>query len=235
MNVPGRLAVNTSGSFGLPTDAELIRLLDAHAPFGPTSLVPEVSVFYARSLVETWEAAELLAGRILPAPFWAYPWAAGVGLARVILDYPDWVAGKRVLDFGCGGGVAALAAARAGAHEVIANDVDPWALAVARLAADRQGLALTPFATDLTMTGAVRPAFDVLICSDLSYEKQQAPGQRSVLEAARRSGARVLVADAGRAYFRDDRMKLLAKYEIAVPRDLEGVEQRTALVFELLG
>ena len=69
----------------------------------------------SKSLVNIWEAAEHLAGRHLPAPFWAYPWPGGVALARVLLDAPAIVAGLRVVDIGCGGGVAALAAARAGA------------------------------------------------------------------------------------------------------------------------
>lgn len=63
--------------------------------------------------MQVWEAAEKIAGQNLPAPFWAYPWAAGVGLARVVLDREAEFIGKTVLDVGSGGGVAALAAARA--------------------------------------------------------------------------------------------------------------------------
>ena len=225
-----RPEVNTTVD-AVPDDAALIGLLDRHAPFRSIPLLPEISVFYGQSLVETWEAAEKLAGRILPAPFWAYPWAGGVALARVILDHSQWFREKRVLDFGCGGGVAGIAAARAGATHVIANDVDGWALSVARIAAERQGLRVTPSLEDFTETMNL-PDADILLCSDLAYEKQPAPQQRAVLERARAAGMRVLVADAGRTYFDDRNLKLLGQFEIDVPRDLEGVDRRVARVFE---
>ena len=212
--------------------SELANLLNHHAPFQPIPLVPEISVFYARSLVEIWEAAEKLAGHELPSPFWAYPWAAGAALARVLLDHPEWVAHKRVLDFGCGGGVVALAAARAGAQSV-ANDVDSWALRTVELAAQRQQLRVETWLADLTQTPEAVDTFDVVCCSDLAYEKSQAPAQFALLKRARANGSRVFVADAGRTYFNDEGMKLLAEYRIAVPKDLEGVEERTAKVYEL--
>src|SRR5690606_20818892 len=137
------------GPVAVPSHAALAELLDRHADFGPAPLSPEIRVFQARGLVEIWEAAERLAGRTLPPPFWAYPWPGGAALARVVLDHPEWIAGRRVLDLGTGGGISALAAARAGAALVVANDLDPWALDTARLAADRQGLELTPLLEDL--------------------------------------------------------------------------------------
>jgi predicted nicotinamide N-methyase len=206
-------------------------LLDRYAPFGPAPLVPEISVFYGRSLIQIWEAAERLAGQVLPAPFWAYPWAAGIAIARVVLDHADWVRGLRVLDFGCGGGVAALAAARAGAAEVVANDIDPWALATARIAAARQQLSITTWLKDLPADPDAVREFDVVLCSDLAYEKSQVLRQTKLLDRARNRGARVLVADAGRKYFESDGMKEIERYVISVPVDLEGVKERIARVF----
>ncbi len=54
----------------------------------------------------------------------------------------DWLdgaelAGKKVLDYGCGSGILALAAARLGASEVFATDIDPQALQAARDNAER--------------------------------------------------------------------------------------------------
>jgi predicted nicotinamide N-methyase len=217
-----------------PADPILTQLLDRYAPYGPAPLVPELSVFYGRSLIEIWEAAERVAGGQLPAPFWAYPWAAGVALARVVLDHAEWVRGLHVLDFGCGGGIAALAAARAGAAEVTANDLDPWALATTRIAAARQALSLSFCLSDLT-TASIRPdGFDVVLCSDLAYEKGLAPKQRAFLERMRHQGARVLVADAGRTHFTSNGLRLIQSYTVGVPKDLEGVETRIASVFEML-
>ncbi|HEX9106064.1 MAG TPA: methyltransferase domain-containing protein [Longimicrobiales bacterium] len=183
--------------------------------------------------MDIWEAAEAVAGRPLPAPFWAYAWAAGCALARVLLDQPQLVAGRRVLDVGCGGGVTALAAARAGAAEVVANDVDPWALATLALAAERQNLPVRPLLDDLTRHPDAAAGFDVVLCCDLAYERSQADPQRALLRRLLESGARVLAADAERAYFVADGLRLLAEYQVRVPRDLEGVEVRTARVYEM--
>ncbi len=219
----------------MPSHAALAELLERHAEFRPAPLSPEVRAFHAHGLVEVWEAAERLAGRPMPPPFWAYPWPGGAALARVVLDHPDWVAGRRVLDLGAGGGVASLAAARAGAAEVVANDQDPWALATARLAADRQSLELTPLLADLTAEPATVEAFDVVLCGDLAYERRVAPRIRRLNERARDAGARVLVADAGRAYFDATGMRCIAEHTMAVPVDLEGVDERVARVYELEG
>ena len=217
-----------------PADHILEDLLDQFAPLKPVPLCPEISAFQGTSLVQIWEAAEKLVGENLPAPFWAYPWAAGVGLARVVLDRRDEFLGKKVLDVGSGGGVAALAAACADALHVVANDVDPWALAVARIAARRQRLYLDFLLEDLTEHPRHALGFDIVICSDLAYERRTAPKQRALLDRARIDGARVFVADAGRTYFDDSGLRLLAEYRLEVPKDLEGVEERVARVFEMI-
>lgn len=216
-----------------PADSELLALLDHYAPFTTPALVPEIQVFYGRSLIEIWEAAERLAGFVLPAPFWAYPWAGGLALARVVLDQSGALRGQRVLDLGCGGGVVALAAARAGATDVVANDLDAWALATTRLAAERQGLHVALLRADLTSESIRTFNYDIVLCSDLAYERRVAPKQRAFLERARQCGARVLLADAGRTYFQPAGLRLLAEYTITVPKDLEGVESRTGRVYEL--
>lgn len=141
--------VIASGPAPAPDSGALAILLDEYAPLGPAPLVPEVRVFQGRGLLELWGAAERLAGRAVPPPFWGYPWPGGIALARTVLDHPELVAGARVLDLGTGGGVAALAAKLAGAREVVANDRDPWAIATALLAAERQGLELTPLLADI--------------------------------------------------------------------------------------
>ena len=224
-----------AGPVEVPSHAALAELLERHADFAPAPLAPEVRVFRARGLVEIWEAAERLASRTVPPPFWAYPWPGGMALARIVLDHPEWVEGRRVLDLGAGGGVAALAAARAGAREVVANDQDPWALATARLAADRQGLPLTPLLADLTAEPAAIDDFDVVLCGDLAYERRVAPRIRQLLVRARNTGARVLIADAGRAYFDETGLVRLAEFTVAVPKDLEGVRERVARVFAMQG
>lgn len=217
----------------VPAPDALAVLLDRHARFTAPPLVPEVRVFQANSLVEVWEAAEALAGEPLPSPFWAYAWPAGIALARLLLDRSELVRGRHVLDIGAGGGVSALAAARAGAARVVANDVDPWAVAVARIAADRQALLLETHTGDLTRAPLAVEEFDLVLASDLAYERHTAPQQRALLEHARATGAEVLIADAGRTYFDDTRLEELTAFDIAVPQDLEGVATRRARVFRM--
>lgn len=216
-----------------PDDATLAQFLDRHAPFSPAPLCPELLVFHANSLVAVWEAAEILAGAVLPAPFWAYPWAAGVALARVILDDPSIVRGRRVLDVGAGGGVASIAAAYAGAAHVLANDVDDWALATTRIAAERQSMKIETLNADLTRDTARAADFDVVLCGDLLYEQSEAALQMDLLRFAASNGATVLAGDAGRTYFTPAGMDLIREIELAVPRDLEGVDVRIARVYRM--
>ena len=226
-----------------PDGPALAALLDAHAAFESPELVPELRVFRAYSLVDIWAAAEALAGATLPSPFWAYPWAGGIALARVLLDgagaagaardgLPD-VSGARVLDFGAGGGIASLAAAKAGAARVVASDIDPWAAATAALAAERQSLPVDTQTLDLTRAPELLDGFDCILAGDLAYERHAAPAQRELLERAHARGAVVLVADAGRAYFDETGLLELAAFTIEVPLDLEGVARRRARVFRI--
>lgn len=214
-----------------PSRVAMERLLAEHAPLAPAPLCREIMAHQAHSLVAVWEAAERLAGCTLPAPFWAYAWPGGSALARVLLDSPAHVQGRRVLDFGGGGGVASLAAAYAGALTVTINDIDPWALLVASIAADAQALPLATLHADLSDDQAAVAGFDVVLCSDLAYERRHAPRQRRALERARRNGATVLIADAGRAYFDAAGLRLLAEYRLDVPEDLEGTATRVARVY----
>lgn len=151
----------------------------------------------------------------------------------MLIDQPDAVHGRRVLDFGAGGGVTALAAAYAGALSVTANDIDPWALLVVDIAARAQGLAVSTLREDLCDEPALVDDYDVVLCSDLAYEKRETPRQRAVLERAVANRATVFVADAGRTYFDATGMTLLAEYELRVPLDLEGVSRRQARVYRL--
>ena len=210
----------------------LDRLLDAHAPLVPVPLCPEFRVFTARSLVEVWQAAEAHAGRTLAAPFWAFPWPAGIALARVVLDHPQLVCGRTVIDIGCGGGVASLACAMAGAH-VVANDTDPVALEVARLAAGRQGLTIRTLLADFTRESALLDGYDVVLGGDLAYERSAAAGERAAFDRAARNGATVLLADAERAWFDARGLEEIAAYDLEVVRDLEGVDRRRARVYRL--
>jgi predicted nicotinamide N-methyase len=218
-----------------PSFDSMQQLLREHAPLRAVPLCPEIQAHYAHSLIGVWEAAEQLAGHPLPAPFWAYPWAGGIALARVLLDRPELARGKRVLDFGAGGGVTALAAARAGAARVVANDIDATALLVCSIAAGAQQLAVETLHADLSAEPATVAAFDVVLCCDLYYERSETPRQWEVITRALAAGADVLVADAGRTYFDGGLLTQIAEMLVPVPADLEGSATRVARVFHAPG
>src|SRR5229473_1652711 len=105
------------------------------APF-----VPEFRLYLAEQLVPLWQATEWRSAAPQPPPFWAFAWPGSQALARYILDTPGVVEGKCVLDFGSGGGLAAIAAAHLRAAAVVAVDLDPLAAAAQQLNAELNGM-----------------------------------------------------------------------------------------------
>lgn len=122
----------------------------ANTSLMPPPHVPEISLYLASEAHELWlKTEEELQAIGLPPPFWAFAWAGGQGLARYILDHPETVRGKRVLDFASGSGLVGIAAVMAGAREVMASDVDPWAETAVRLNAEANRVSLGFTGADL--------------------------------------------------------------------------------------
>jgi predicted nicotinamide N-methyase len=120
--------------------------------------------------VPIWQRTEEELGEIgLPPPFWAFAWAGGQALSRYVLDHPQQVVGKSVLDLATGSGLVAIAAWKAGAESVLAADIDRFACAAARLNAQVNGVALEICEEDLLESAP--QAFDVILVGDLFYEK----------------------------------------------------------------
>jgi predicted nicotinamide N-methyase len=132
------------------------------------------------------------------------------------------VAGRRVLDFACGGGICAIAAVRAGAAEVLAHDVDDFCGAAVVLNAEANG-ALVDFTAE-PLLERPPPAFEVIVAGDISYEKPMAERVHAWLRAAAAQGSRVLIGDPGRSYFDPAGLVMLAEYEVPTTRELEDRE-----------
>lgn len=147
------------------------------------------------------------------APYWAYAWAGGIALARYLLDHPDAVAGLRVLDVGTGSGLAAIAAAKAGARSVTAVDIDADAVNAARLNAAANGVVIDALEADIAALSA--PQAEMVLAGDLFYSDKAARVSTPFLEACRAAGARVLVGDPDRKFLPRERLGLLATYPIA--------------------
>lgn len=146
------------------------------------------------------------------SPYWAFCWGGGLAIARHLLDHPDLVRGKRVLDFGSGSGLVAIAAAKAGARQVIAAEIDPLGAAAISLNADANGVALDIIGDDLV--GAALPDIDVVLAGDTFYDSALAARATGFLDRCLDAGARVLVGDPGRAHLPLQRLRELARYPV---------------------
>jgi len=198
-----------------------------HTSLAAAPLVPELVAYQAEKLVPLWEATEWRAAAPQPPPFWAFVWPGSAALARYLLDSPEIVRGKTVLDFGSGSGLAALAAARCGAATVVAWDVDPLAGVVQQLNAQPNGVTFTSVTGDATLA---EPDAEVILAGDVCYEREAAEANLSWLRASR---GLVLLADPGRHYAPTDGLELLQTYDVPVLKELESVEVKRTRLWRL--
>jgi predicted nicotinamide N-methyase len=194
------------------------------------ALVPELMLYAATEITPIWHATEawLHAHNVEP-PFWAFAWPGGIALARHILDNPDRVAGRRVLDFAAGGGIAAIACARAGAAMVEAAEIDPLAVAAIRLNAAANEVAIGAAEGDV-VGAACR--WDLILCGDVCYE---APMTRHIMPWLNRMSrdAEVWIADPGRAYLPSQGLAPFAHYRVPTSLELEDRIEREVKLYRL--
>ncbi len=193
----------------------------AHTRLLPVPHAPEISLFVADEATGLWSRTEEELGEIgLPPPFWAFAWAGGQGLARHVLDHPETVAGRSVLDFASGSGLVGIAAAKAGAARVEAVDIDPFAIAAIALNAGANGVALHARREDLVGRDE---GWEVVLAGDICYERDTATRVVAWLRRLHERGAQILIGDPGRAYLPRD-LEQVARYEVPVTRELEDAE-----------
>ena len=194
---------------GRPVPASFVR---AHTRATRPALVPEVALLVAEDVVALWEAMEEERGA--PAeepPFWAAAWPGGQALARFVLDRPELVAGRRVLDLGSGSGLVAVAAALAGAASVVASEIDPFGQTAVALNAELNGVSAVTVIGDVL--DQVRPE-SVVLAGDVCYDRVMTERVLPFLARARERGADVLVGDPGRPYLPSDRWAALAVHQV---------------------
>jgi predicted nicotinamide N-methyase len=193
---------------------------------------PELSLHLADEVTPIWRLTEEALEEIgLPPPFWAFAWAGGQALARYVLDHPDIVAGKRVIDFATGSGIVAVAAMKAGASHVLAADIDVFCEAAVGLNAEANGVAVA--FTDQNLLDAPPPPADVLLAGDICYERPMAEAVMAWLRQGRDAGARVFIGDPGRTYFPKDGLEKLAEYQVPTTRELEDMAVKRTSVWTL--
>jgi predicted nicotinamide N-methyase len=184
---------------------------------------PELRLHLADEITPIWRLTEEELGELgLPPPFWAFAWAGGQGVARWVLDHPEEVAGREVLDVACGGGLVAIAAMKAGASHATGVDIDPFCGAAVALNAAANGVAVSFREADLLDGPA--PEAEVVLAGDLFYERPLAERAFAWLRRAHEAGSRVILGDPGRTYFDRAGLVQLADYRVATTRELEDAE-----------
>lgn len=195
-------------------------------------LCPDIMLWQATEITPIWHAtADWLEQNGVPPPFWAFPWAGGQAVARLIADQPSLVAGKRVVDFAAGSGLVAIAAMKAGAARVTALDIDPFAGAATALNASLNGVTIQVLTADLI--GQPMPATDILLAGDVCYERPFAEAALRWFRDLTRAGITVLVGDPGRAYLPAQGLDKVATYSVPTTRELEDRDVRVTDVWRV--
>jgi predicted nicotinamide N-methyase len=195
------------------------------------SHVRELQLYLADDAVSLWELTEEQLGEMgLPPPFWAFAWAGGQALARYVLDHPETVRGKTVMDVASGSGLVAIAAMKAGAKSTLAIDIDAFASHAAILNAALNNVVVET--SDADPVGQTTDA-QIILVGDLFYDRDLAPRVLAWLIEQQAAGKTVLIGDPGRTYLPRDKLEQVAAYDIPVTRALEDAEVKRAAVWKL--
>jgi predicted nicotinamide N-methyase len=191
--------------------------------------VPELRLHLADEAHALWHRTEAELEAIgLPPPYWAFAWAGGQGLARHVLDRPETVRGRTILDFASGSGLVAIAAAKAHAAHVVASDVDPFSAFAVPLNAAANGVSIALRTDDLV---GVDEGWDVVLAGDVFYDRVFAERLIPWFAALAARGAEVLVGDPGRSYLPKARLEQLSVHEVPVTRALEDADVKRTTVW----
>lgn len=218
-------------------DAGRIEFVREHTRIAPVPLIPTIQLHQADDAFMLWETTEQDLGRQgMALPFWAFPWAGGVALARHLLDHPSLVEGRRVLDIGSGSGLVAIAAAQAGATHVTACDIDPLALAAVELNA-----ALNEVAVDRSIEDVIddpnHPLFEgieLILAGDVAYEPTMSERIFALLSRLADRGVAVYIGDPHRAYLPTVGLEQLGSYEVPIIRAIEDEDVKQAAVWRVM-
>ncbi len=208
------------------------RLVRASTNRMRTPLCPELRLHLIDPSGPLWRADEAeLRSRGIADPFWGFAWPGGQALARYLLDRPGLVRGRRVLAFGAGSGIEAVAAARAGA-QVWATDIDPLAVAACRLNGDENGVRMV--ATDEDVLGRLDLGADVVLAADVVYGLELGRTVSGWLQKLAHQGVLALLADPDRGFLPPMPLERLAILHAAADADPTGAERVATAVARVL-
>ncbi|MBL8703103.1 MAG: methyltransferase [Alphaproteobacteria bacterium] len=167
----------------------------------------------------------------LPPPYWAFAWPGGQALARFMLDDAAVMRGRRVFAFAAGSGIDAIAAALAGAHSVVASDIDPFALSAIAINARANGVEIETTASDVL--DGPPPDADIVIAADVFYEGPMSARTQRWLRRCAAAGRTVLTADPGRSYIPERGLEALSSYDVPTPEELEDAAEKRTTVYRV--
>jgi len=217
----------------LPADPE--GFIRSNTALEAPAMVPEFKLWLASEYVPIWQATEAwLEEQNVDPPYWAFCWPGGQAVARYLRDNSGLVQGKRVIDFAAGSGVSSMAAAKAGALSVVANDIDVLSLVAARLNAAANGLSIDVSSDDWLAGDPGEPTADVVIAGDVCYERAMSVRALEWLRSHANRGRLVLLGDPGRNYFTAQGLEERARYEIPTSLQLENRGMRETVVWRVL-
>lgn len=193
---------------GEVTVFEAAAFIRANLRLASPPLVPEVQLYTAHAESGLRRLAEGDA-----APYWAYSWAGGLALARHFLDYPETVAGKRILDLGSGSGLVAIAAMKAGAAHATAAEIDTYGRAAIALNAVANDVKIAIVDRDFT-AGKPPPRFDLIAAGDVFYERELARRMADFIERCAAAKVDVLIGDPGRQHLPTAKLRVIAEYAV---------------------
>ena len=196
-------------------------------------LVPEIRLYLATQMTPIWQATEeTLARGAVPPPYWAFAWAGGQALARYLLDHPESVRGREVLDIGSGSGIVAIAAAKAGASRVVAAEIDHFAAAAIALNTALNGVTVSIETRDLLDRAAA--GWGVALAGDICYEEPMSSRAMTLLRRIAARGRLALLGDPGRSYLPRSGLIERARYHVLTSRELEDRDEREGVVWQVL-
>ena len=205
-----------------------------HTRLAAVPFVAELLAYLAEEPIALWEHTERDRGAQLPPPFWAFAWAGGQAVARYVLDHPDLVRGKRVLDVAAGSGLIAIAAAKAGAASVRAVEIDQLAVDAIGLNAAVNGVPVAAALDDvLAGDGGDGGDADVVFAGDVFYSREMAGQMIAFMQRVAARGATALVGDPGRAYLPRAGLTRVAEYDVPVVESLEDAPVKRTTVWRV--
>ena len=216
----------------IPEDFDPIAFISKGTSPTTPSILPEMQLYLATELTPLWQLTEIQIndGHLAP-PFWAFAWPGGQGVARYILDNPETVRGKRVLDFAAGSGLGAIAAMKAGAKQATAVDIDYLALNSIAMNAELNKVSIDVI--EYLDTDKPPKNIDLIITGDVCYQQAMAAHTMRWLWLCVASGIRVIMGDPGRAYIPTSGVKELASYTVPTSRDIESDDSRFVRVWDV--